>query len=108
MAYLGRKSRYNPYTGFQYGWARGAPNVFGGNWQGSIDETLYRETREESRTKVDLNQLNLGQKVLIHQANDPNGVTMMFYAIQGNFTYNAAPYFPTILRNRAEYRECYR
>ena len=96
----------NPYTGFAYGWGRGAPNVFGGNQQGTIDETLYFETREESRFKVDLNQLDLGNKVELHHAVDNQGNPMTFYAIRGNFAYNPNPYFPQPWHGCPKYQEC--
>jgi hypothetical protein len=104
-AYLGRKSMTNPYTNTPYTWGRGAPNIFGGNLQVDADTTLYMETREESHYKVDLNQLNLAAKVQVHQAYDNHGNLMTFYAIRGNFTYNAAPYFPALLAGQPKYRE---
>jgi len=106
FAYLGRKSMVNPYNNGPAGWGQGAPNVFGGNEQGGIDQTLCMETREESRCKVDLNQLNLGRKVQLHQAAAPNGVMMTFYAIRGNFVYDPQPFFPDFLLQMPKYREC--
>jgi hypothetical protein len=106
FAYLGRKSMVNPYNNGPAGWGRGAPNVFGGNEQGGIDQTLCMETREESRCKVDLNQLNLGRKVQLHNADAPNGDPMTFYAIRGNFVYDPQPFFPDFLLQMPKYREC--
>jgi hypothetical protein len=113
-AYLGRKSMVNPYTQQPMGWGQGAPNIFGGNLQNpqgdealdAIDNTLYLETREESRYKVDLNQLNLVHKVQVHQAALANGVQMTFYAIRGNFVYDPQAFFPDLLLEQAKYQEC--
>jgi hypothetical protein len=106
LAYLGRKSMTNPYTRAPYGWGRGAPNIFGGNDQGTVEDTLYQETREESQFKVDLNQLDLGAMVQLHQADDGHGNLMTFYAIRGRFAYQQNPYFPPILARMPKYQEC--
>jgi hypothetical protein len=105
--YFGVKAQINPYTGGVYNWAAMCPNIFGGNLQGSIAQTLYQETREESHFKIDLNQAamqNPGTLHQIHQAGaHPN--LMTFYAMRGNFTYNPAPWFPAVLANQNAYRE---
>jgi hypothetical protein len=85
--YFGVKAQINPYTGGVYNWAARCPNIFGGNLQGSIAQTLYQETREEFHFKIDLNQVamqNPGTLHQIHQAGAPPNL-MTFYAMRGNF-----------------------
>lgn len=98
QAYFGIRSLLNPYNS-QINWCAGTPNVFGGNGAEAC-ETIYRETREESHFKIDINQLGAA----LHQIHQSNGMT--FYAIRNSFVYDANPYFPALLRNRPKYQEC--
>jgi hypothetical protein len=98
QAYFGIRSLQNPYTGGA-NWCAGTPNVFGGNGP-AARETIYRETREESRFKIDINQLG----ATLHQIHQSNGMT--FYAIRNSFVYDTNPYFPALLGNQPQYQEC--
>ncbi|WP_041803602.1 hypothetical protein [Microcystis aeruginosa] len=98
QAYFGIRSLLNPYNR-QVNWCAGTPNVFGGRGT-EARETIYRETREESRFKIDIDQCG----ATLHQIHQSNGMT--FYAIRNRFVYYPDPYFPALLGNRPEYQEC--
>jgi hypothetical protein len=53
LGYFGIKEATNPYTHTPW-FCGGCPQTFGGNDQGGIPETLYRETLEESHMKISL------------------------------------------------------
>ena len=110
-AYLGVKSSRNPYSGNQW-FCGGAPNPFGGNLQGTVENTLYYEAREESHMKIDIQQDNLRVGALgtanincpqVHHS--PNHGGMTFYALRENFRYSPGPYFPDILARMPKYQE---
>lgn len=101
LAYFGIRSSMNPYNQRRL-WCSCAPNIFGGNDDATLGdmETIFREAREESHFKIDINTSS-ANLVPIHTS----GV-MRFFAIRGNFTINPAPYFPSYLAKQQRYQEC--
>jgi hypothetical protein len=105
-ALLGVRALLNPHTNAT-NWCAGTPSVFGGNAKGSMQNTLYLETREESHFRIDIDQYALSAPgaaayfQLVHQ----HGIKR-FYALRERFSINVNSYFPAFLANRPDYREC--
>lgn len=101
LAYFGIRSSMNPYRGSRL-WCSCAPNIFGGNDDNALGamETIFREAREESHFKIDINTMS-ANLIPVHTS----GI-MTFFAIRGNFTINQSPYFPSYLAKQSKYQEC--
>ncbi|MFL9936920.1 hypothetical protein P0D88_50110 [Paraburkholderia sp. RL18-103-BIB-C] len=98
IGYFGIKEATSPYDDTPW-FCGGCPQAFGGNDQGGISETLYRETLEESHMKVSLVQ-GASYYKKVHEHNGMN------FWVCTKFSYEPSSTLPNFLRRREEkYRE---
>ena len=117
VAYLGVKALESPYPdGDGTVYCPGCPTIFGGNVERgqTVAETLYREARQESHCKIDLNQtiieealrpgVRINSFVEVYNSEDPRR-EMTFYVLKGDFVYDPNPRTPSVILGRPEFRE---